>query len=122
MLTSFSSLLEVKLRSISYKGLVSLLTPNIANLWLFAYKSFSFTRACCFIISLAVYCPFPFTFKDLIALTNSTRYTISSYILLIKMLSLFTTFMQLPLRIKALLLSLRKISLLLYKLPSIIGA
>jgi hypothetical protein len=32
VLTSFSSLLEAKLRFISYKGLVSLLTPNIANL------------------------------------------------------------------------------------------
>jgi len=31
MLTSSSSLLEAKLRFISYKGLVSLLTPNIAN-------------------------------------------------------------------------------------------
>ena len=32
VLTSFSSLLEAKLRFISYKGLISLLTPNIANL------------------------------------------------------------------------------------------
>ena len=32
VLTSFSSLLKAKLRSISYKGLVSLLTLNIANL------------------------------------------------------------------------------------------
>jgi len=122
VLTSFSSLLEVKLRSISYKGLVSLLTPNIANLWLFAYKSFSFTRACCFIISRAIYSPFPFTFKGLIALTNSIRYIISLYILLTKILSLFIIFTQLLLRIGVLLLSLRKISLLLYKLPSIRGA
>jgi len=32
VLTSFSSLLEAKLKSISYKGLVSLLTFNIVNL------------------------------------------------------------------------------------------
>jgi hypothetical protein len=32
VLTSFSSLLKAKLKSISYKGLVSLLTPSVANL------------------------------------------------------------------------------------------
>jgi len=32
VLTSSSSLLEAKLKSISCKGLVSLLTPNIADL------------------------------------------------------------------------------------------
>jgi len=32
VLTSFSSLLKAGLKSISYKGLISLLTPNIANL------------------------------------------------------------------------------------------
>ena len=122
MLTSFNSLLEAKLKSISYKGLISLLTLNIVNLWLFAYRSLSFTRAYCFIISRAIYNPFPFTFKDLIILTNSIRYIISSYILLIKMLSLFITFTQLLLKTKALLLSLCKISFLLYKLPSIRGA
>ena len=122
VLTSSSSLLKARLKSISYKGLVSLLTPNIANLWLFAYRSFSFARACCFIMSRVVYSPFPFAFKDLVILTNSTRYIISLYILLIKMLSLFITFTQLLLRTRALSLSLCKISLLLYKLPSIRGA
>jgi len=73
-------------------------------------------------MSRAVYSPFPFAFKDLVALIDSTRYTISSYILLTKILSLFTIFMQLPLKTRALLLSLCKISLLLYKLPSIRGA
>jgi len=73
-------------------------------------------------MSRAVYSPFPFAFKDLVALINNIRYTISLYILLIEMLSLFITFTQLLLRIRALLLSLRKISLLLYKLPSIRGA
>jgi hypothetical protein len=43
VLTSFSSLLKAKLRFISYKGLVSLLTPNIADFWLLACKSLSFT-------------------------------------------------------------------------------
>jgi len=119
VLTSFNSLLEAKLKSISYKGLISLLTLNIVNLWLFAYRSLSFTRAYCFIMSRAVYSPFPFTFKDLIILTNNIRYIISLYILLIKMPSLSITFTQLPLKTKILLLSLRKISLLLYKLPSI---
>jgi hypothetical protein len=122
VLTSSSSLLEAKLKSISYKGLVSLLTPSIVNLWLFACKSLSFARARYFIMSRAVYSPFPFAFKDLVALTNSIRYTISLYILLIEMLSLSITFTQLLLRIGALLLSLRKISLLLYELPSIRGA
>ena len=122
MLTSSGSLLEAGLRSISYKGLVSLLTPNIADLWLFAYKSLSFARACYFIMSRAIYSPFPFTFKDPAALTNSIRYTISLYILLIKMLSSSITFTQLPLRIGILSMSRRKISLLLYKLPSVKGA
>jgi len=122
VLTSFSSLLEARLRSISYKGLISLLTPSIANLWLFACKSLSFARARCFIISRAVYSPFPFAFKDLVALIDSIRYIISLYILLTKILSLFIIFMQLLLRTRALLLSLRKISLLLYKLLSIRGA
>jgi hypothetical protein len=122
VLTSSGSLLEARLRSISCGGLVSLLTPSVANLWLFACGSLSFTRAYCFIMSRAVYSPFPFAFEDLVALTNSIRYTISLYILLIEMLSLFITSTQLLLRTGALLLSLCKISLLLYKLPSIRGA
>ena len=66
--------------------------------------------------------PFPFIFKDLVILINSIRYIISLYILLIKMLSLSIIFTQLLLKTKVLLLSLRKISLLLYKLLSIRGA
>ena len=122
VLTSSGSLLKAGLKSISYKGLVSLLTLSIANLWLFAYKSLSFARARCFIISRAVYSPFPFAFKDPVVLIDNIRYIISLYILLIEMLSLFITFTQLPLRIRILFVSRRKISLLLYKLPSIRGA
>jgi len=73
-------------------------------------------------MSRAIYSPFPFAFKDLVALTNNIRYIISLYILLIEMLSLFTTFMQLPLKIGILFVSRRKIFLLLYKLPSVKGA
>jgi len=43
VLTSFSFLLKARLRSISCGGLVSLLIPSIADLWLFACGSFSFT-------------------------------------------------------------------------------
>jgi hypothetical protein len=122
VLTSSSSLLEAKSRSISYKGLVSLLTPSVANLWLLACGSLSSTRARYFTMSWAVYSPFPFAFKDLIALTNNIRYTISSYISLIEMLSSSTTSTQLPLIIGILSMSRRKISLLLYELPSVRGA
>jgi hypothetical protein len=122
VLTSFSSLLEARLRFISCKGLVSLLTLSVADLWLLAYGSLSFARARCFIMSWAIYSPFPFAFKDLVALIDNIRYTISLYILLTKMLSLFITFTQLPLIIGILSMSRRKISLLLYKLPSVKGA
>jgi hypothetical protein len=119
VLTSSSSLLKAKLRFISYKGLISLLTLSIANLWLFSCKSLSSTRAYCFIISRVVYSPFLFAFKDLVALTNNIRYIISLYILLIKMLSLFIIFTQLLLKIGTLFISRCKISLLLYKLPNV---
>jgi hypothetical protein len=122
VLTSFNSLLKAKLRFISYRGLISLLTPSVADLWLLACGSLSFTRARCFIMSRVIYNPFPFTFKDLVALIDNIRYIISLYILLIKMLSLFITSTQLPLIIRILFVSRRKISLLLYKLPSIRGA
>jgi len=122
VLTSSGSLLEAGLRFISCKGLISLLTPSIVNLWLFACGSFSFAQACYFIMSRAVYSPFPFTFEDPVALIDSIRYIISLYILLIEMLSLFIIFTQLLLRIGTLFVSRRKISLLLYKLPSIRGA
>jgi hypothetical protein len=105
MLISFSFLLEAKLKSISYKGLISLLTPSVANFWLLAYRSLSFTRACCFIISRAICNPFPFAFKDLITLIDNIKYTIFLYILLIEMLSLFTIFTQLPLIIGILFIS-----------------
>jgi len=70
-------------------------------------------------MSRVVYSPFPFAFKDPVALIDNIRYTISLYILLIEMLSLFITFTQLPLKIGTLFVSRRKISLLLYELPSV---